>query len=398
MSRFRVTAIVLGGLLAVVPGIGRQATAAESEEAGFVPLFDGKSFDGWKKVGGGATYRIENGEIVGEVGPGPNTFLRTEKTYGDFILKVDAKLDVASNSGIQFRSHQKDGNGRVFGYQCEIDPSPRAWTAGIYDEGRRGWLYPLNGHPEAQKAFRLTDWNSFVIEARGPWIRTWLNGVPCADLIDTADLDGLIALQVHAAKEGRIRWRNVRLKDLGQSHWKPIKPDAWKSIGEDQWSIKDANIRGTRSAKATKPGVFVTNDSFGDVALRLQFKDQDGACAVLVRGELVGDADVKGFQVQPSHVGGVGELHETDGHTPVFRAKPEDITKWLKPKDWNELTVVALGNRYVVHLNSQKITEAQLNSGQARGRIALKLQGDHDANVEFKNVEIQDLSDIHTNH
>ena len=104
-----------------------------------------------------------------------NTFLRTEKTYGDFILKLDLKLDIPGNSGIQFRSHQrptKDGNGRVFGYQCEVDPSTRAWSGGLYDEARRGWLYPLDGHPEAQKAFKVEDWNTYVIEARGPTSRS----------------------------------------------------------------------------------------------------------------------------------------------------------------------------------------------------------------------------------
>src|SRR5262245_34642889 len=122
--------------VALTAGVG---TADEKADKDFMPIFDGKSLEGWKKVGGEATYRVEDSCVVGEVGPGANTFLRTEKTYANFILKVEAKLDVPGNSGIQFRSHQKDGNGRVFGYQCEIDPTPRAYSAGIYDEGRRGW-------------------------------------------------------------------------------------------------------------------------------------------------------------------------------------------------------------------------------------------------------------------
>jgi hypothetical protein len=202
-------------LLAVAP-LATPAALADEDEKGFVPLFDGKTLDGWKKVGGGATYRVEDGMIVGEVGPGANTFLRSEKTYGDFILKLDVKLDIPGNSGIQFRSHQREKDGRVFGYQCEIDPSDRAWTGGIYDEARRGWLYPLKGKPEAQKAFKKDDWNSFVIEARGSSLKTWVNGVPCAELDDTMDKEGFIALQVHAGKKGRIRWKNIRLKDLGQ--------------------------------------------------------------------------------------------------------------------------------------------------------------------------------------
>lgn len=184
------------------------------------PLFDGKSLGGWKKVGGGATYRIEGEEIVGEVGPGANTFLRTDKEYGDFVLELDVKLDIPGNSGIQFRSHQKPGdNGRVFGYQYELDPSDRAWSGGIYDEARRGWLFPLKDHPDAQKAFKKTEWNHVKIKAVGTHLQTWLNGVPCADLNDSEDATGFIALQVHAGKEGRIRWKNIQLTDLS-----PPKP------------------------------------------------------------------------------------------------------------------------------------------------------------------------------
>src|SRR3954452_9530584 len=109
--------LMLSGLLAAVSTAGVAATV-EPDDQGLVPMFDGKSFDGWKKVGGGATYAIEGDDIVGRVGPGSNTFLRTEKPYGDFVLKLDLKLDIPGNSGIQFRSHQMpsdDGNGRVFG-------------------------------------------------------------------------------------------------------------------------------------------------------------------------------------------------------------------------------------------------------------------------------------------
>ncbi|MBA3312853.1 MAG: DUF1080 domain-containing protein [Planctomycetaceae bacterium] len=182
------------------------------------PMFNDKDFTGWKKVGGDATYKIEGDTIVGEVGPGPNTFLRTEKTYGDFIFKADLKLEVPGNSGIQFRSHQKpetDKNpDRVFGYQMEVDPSDRKWSGGIYDEGRRGWLYDLKDKPEKQAAFKLDDWNEYVIKAEGDHLQTWVNGVPVADLHDAEDAEGFIALQVHSGKAGKILWKNVSIKEL----------------------------------------------------------------------------------------------------------------------------------------------------------------------------------------
>ncbi|MBN2216282.1 MAG: DUF1080 domain-containing protein, partial [Pirellulales bacterium] len=190
-----------------------RGSGEDGSEEGFVALFDGKTLDGWIKRGGGATYAVEDGTIVGRVGPGGNTFLCTPKQYADFVLKLDLKLDVPFNSGIQFRSHARK-NGRVFGYQCEVDPSARAWSGGIFDEARRGWLAPMDKNEAARKAFRLDDWNEYVIRAVGPRIQTWVNGVPCADLTDAKDAKGFIALQVHAARKGQIRWRNIRIKEL----------------------------------------------------------------------------------------------------------------------------------------------------------------------------------------
>lgn len=184
------------------------------DDASFVPLFNGENLDGWHKEGGGATYEIDGECIVGKVGPGKNTFLCTDKEYADFILKVELKLDIPGNSGVQFRSHQREEDGRVYGYQMEIDPSDRRWSGGVYDEGRNGWLFPLKDMPEAQAAFKLDDWNEYVIQCRGNRIQTWVNGVPCADFTNDDDATGFIALQVHSGKQGQIRWRNIRIKEL----------------------------------------------------------------------------------------------------------------------------------------------------------------------------------------
>lgn len=194
--------------------------ATVSAQGDWEPLFNGKNLKGWKKLNGAAEYRIEDGAIVGVSRVNtPNTFLCTDKTYGDFILELSFKVDEGLNSGVQFRSNSKLDyrNGQVHGYQYEIDPSARAWSGGIYDEGRRGWLYPMTKNPCAQKAFKPGEWNKLRIEAIGDRIRTWLNGVPTADILDNADAAGFIALQVHgignnAAMEGKtVRWKNIRI-------------------------------------------------------------------------------------------------------------------------------------------------------------------------------------------
>ena len=128
----------------------------DKDDAPWMPLFDGETLNGWSQKGGEAKYEIRNGTLVGITAHDtPNSFMATEKMYGDFILELEYKVDPSMNSGIQIRSNSFSHyrNGRVHGYQVEIDPSARAWSAGIYDEARRGWLNPLEDNPEAQKAF-----------------------------------------------------------------------------------------------------------------------------------------------------------------------------------------------------------------------------------------------------
>ncbi len=166
----------------------------------WIDLFDGKSLDNWEQKGGEAEYRVQDGEILGITRyDTPNSFLCTKKIYGDFILELDVKVDGDLNSGIQIRSesYPEYRKGRVHGYQVEIDPSKRAWSGGIYDEGRRGWIYPLTRNKNSQKAYKPGKWNHFRIEAAGHSIRTWINGIQCANLVDGITSEGFIALQVH---------------------------------------------------------------------------------------------------------------------------------------------------------------------------------------------------------
>lgn len=216
-------------LLAVVT-FTSSLVAAEGE---WKDLFDGKSLQGWKQRGGEAKYRVEEGVIVGTSVPNtPNSFLCTEQEYGDFILELEFKVDPQLNSGVQIRSqsyeeatevevkgkNMKFPAGRVHGYQVEIDPSPRAFSGGIYDESRRGWLADLKENEAARKAFKQNEWNKFRIECRGDSIKTFVNEVPAADLQDDVTPRGFIALQVHGVGSKteplEVRWRNIRLQEL----------------------------------------------------------------------------------------------------------------------------------------------------------------------------------------
>lgn len=183
-------------------------------------LFNGKNLEGWHQVGGKAEYIVQNNTIVGiSVENTPNSFLVTDEVFHDFILELEFRIDSNLNSGIQIRSNSlpEYNNGQFHGYQVEIDPSPRAWSGGIYDEGRRGWLYDLKNDPKAQQAFHQHGWNHYRIEAIGPVIKTWVNGVPVANLRDDMTQSGHIGLQVHsigndAGKKGKtIVWRKIKI-------------------------------------------------------------------------------------------------------------------------------------------------------------------------------------------
>jgi len=200
-----------------------------------VALFNGKDLTGWKQRGGDAKYSVEDGAVVGRSVPNTsNTFLTTEKEYGDFELTLEFKIDDPTfNSGIQIRSHArpKGDDEVVYGYQVEIDPrADRAWTAGLYfeagsDKRPAGWLNDLTKNEAARKAFKLGEWNKLRVVANGRHIQTWLNGVPATDFTDTDEAaflpSGFIALQVHAVGDAKdpkqVSWRNIQITELDDS-------------------------------------------------------------------------------------------------------------------------------------------------------------------------------------
>lgn len=210
------------------------STAIGAED--FKELFNGTNLDGWEQHSGSAEYRVENGCIVGKtVANTGNSFLCTKLEYGDFELEFEFLVAKDMNSGVQFRSQfhaeetqveiagkvKKFPADRVFGYQFEIDPSPRSFTGGVYDEARRGWLFDLKNNEAARNAFKQGDWNKARIRCEGEHIQTWINEVKAADFEDGMTKKGIIALQVHGIGKSKqpgeeVRWRAIRIKELGK--------------------------------------------------------------------------------------------------------------------------------------------------------------------------------------
>jgi hypothetical protein len=199
------------------------------------PLFDGKTLDGWKQCNGSAKYTVADGVLEGTTVKGsPNSFLCTTRNYANFVLELDAKNDPELNSGIQLRSHQYEKEtdtvvnnkgmrprhwpaGRVHGYQVEIANEKSPNNGGIFDEARSGWIGEIKEGSACAKAYHDNQWNHFKVIANGDHLQTWVNGVACADIHDSKDASGFIALQVHeygGPTPVHVWFKNIRLEEL----------------------------------------------------------------------------------------------------------------------------------------------------------------------------------------
>jgi hypothetical protein len=230
MKRFLFSLAALA-LLISLPAC--KTAPCDCEEPDDVPLFDGKTLNGWVIKGGTAKYRVEDGMIIGtSAESGPNTFLTTAKAYSNFSFECDVLCDKELNSGFQIRSHvyEKDTPqpsqpkrirkaGEVYGYQCEISTADKGTSGNFWDEGRwTKWWDDLAQRPGATAAFKEGQWNHYKILARGDHIQSWVNGVACADFHDSLDAAGFIGLQVHTVGAGKgpfqVRWKNITIREL----------------------------------------------------------------------------------------------------------------------------------------------------------------------------------------
>ncbi len=361
-----------------------------AQDDGFKPIFDGTSLDGWVPQGGGK-WSVEEGAILGLTGTGEYGWLCSAKTYGDFILEFDTKHEGTGNSGVQARS-RIDEKGVMIGYQFDLDRT-RPSSGRLYDEARRKLLQDVPDDPISRGAFKAEDWNKVTIRCEGDRLRSWINQVPIVDYVDSVDLEGLVALQVHSGRDVKVRFRNVRIKDLGRRKWKPLFNgktfEGWHPIGKGEWSIADGVITG-RHAKAEKEfGHMVTDAVHRDFSVRLQFRSLEGDSGFYFRSEEKGALGMAGLQAQIHPKSDAGGLYCSDGRGWVLQPKKEDVAKGFKPGEWNSMTVSARGTRVAVNLNDWRTAELLKDErGRLEGRFALQLHGDQDLHVQFREIQI----------
>jgi len=439
---------------------------------GFTNLFNGKDLDGWVQRGGKAKYTIEDGGVI--VGTStmetPNSFLCTGRDYSDFVLEYEFKIDPMLNSGVQIRSQSspegaemlwegklvKIGANRVFGYQVEIDPNPkqnRWWSAGLYDEGRRAWLYPgiLGGDGKAfgdqgRKIFKQGDWNKVRVEAIGDTIKTTLNDTPCASIKDSATASGFIALQVHdigkdKEKEGtQVRWRNLKIKEVPAPEQNVISAEekaagwrllwdgktsaGWRGMKSEEfpkggWVMKDGvlTITETGGGESSAAGDIITKDKFSNFELSVDFKITPGANSgiktfvdpALNKGE--GSAIGPEFQIlddvrhPDAKLGRDG--NRTIGSLYDMITAPAD--KKVNPVgEWNNARIVSNNKQLTYFLNGVKTVDIERGSKEWKDLVEASkykkwpafgelpeghiLLQDHGNTVSYRNVKIRDLS------
>lgn len=184
------------------------------EDKGWTDLFNGEDLTGWKNPYEWGEAKVVDGVI--ELTANKKFFLTTEKQFSDFILEAQIMLPAEgkANSGIMYRCHVKKN--KVFGYQAECDPTDRAWSGGLYDEGRRGWLAPTNKERGKTKLVKAPkgEWMSYKIKCVGNHLQVWVNGQQTTDFKDDVDAKGHIGLQHHGEKGQTYSFRNIRIKEL----------------------------------------------------------------------------------------------------------------------------------------------------------------------------------------
>ncbi len=413
----------------------------------------GDNLANWEQLNGSADYKMVNGAIEGGcVLHSQNSFLCTKEHYDDFILEFDVLVDPVINSGVQIRSQSlpEYDNGRVHGYQVEIDPEPRAWSGGIYDEARRLWLYPLDRNPEGREAFINGEFNHFRVEAIGNSIRTWCNGIPCADLVDDMTDSGFMGLQVHSigadsSKVGKkVIWKNMRIitenvasyatpysKDILQNSyltnalssrekeegWKLLFDGntgaGWKSLGggpfpEAGWLIENGEV------KKTGPGEnIITDDTFRDFELILDFKYREGGNSGIkyfISGDRENDPYFDlGCEYQI--IGGSAFTSGLPGKEKIGGLY--DLMEPLNPRDngpgiWNRARIVVKGKHVEHWLNNQMTLKYERGTDEWKKMIAgskfsdvpgfgedeeghILLQNHEGTEVSFRSIKIKEL-------
>ena len=361
-----------------------------------VPLFPNDSLEGWYIVGPQITFSVEDGVLTGEGKEQRNAFLTSDRSYSDFYLKDDVKI-IRGNSGIQIRSH--DVENRLVGYQIEADPSERAWSGGLYDEGRRAWLQPPNEN--VRDTFKVGEWNTYEIWCIGPRIKAKVNGKVTTDFLDFMDLSGHIGFQIHSGNS-KVMWRNATITEYETTLQTPLKVvqlfdgktlNGMDQVGGGTWNVEDGEIIGLQSADDEVTGLMWIKQPYDEFALTLKYKIDKGNSGFFFRSQQVpnDNTGIRGIQVEVDRQTDCGGLYESGGRG--WLSIP--TKQYSKYDEWNEMKAFTCGDRVMVWINNKLVvdcdTSPQMKKQKSEGytcNFAFQLHKRQAVEVRFKDIQI----------
>jgi hypothetical protein len=371
---------------------------ASSCVADGTPLFENNTLDNWYIVGPQITFTLEDGVLTGEGKEQRNSFLTSKKSYGDFYLKVDVKI-IRGNSGIQVRSHDIDN--RLVGYQIEADPSPRAWSGGLYDEGRRAWLQ--SPREDVRDTFKLNAWNTYEIWCIGPRIKAKVNGKVTTDFLDFMDFSGHIGFQIHSG-DSHVMWRNATIKEFNNEWTQTLVVrslfdgktlNGLESVGGGTWTVEDGAIVGRQTEEDAVTGLMWIKEPCENFAIKLKYKIDKGNSGFFFRSQQIpnDNTGIKGIQVEIDRQPDCGGLYESGGRG--WLSKPSK--QFSKYDQWNEMMVYTCGSNVMVWINNELVVDCntinplhpeRLDQGAFLNNFAFQLHKRQDVEVRFKDIEI----------
>lgn len=385
----------------------------------WVSLFDGESLDGWTQRNGTATYRIEGDSIVGKTSEGsPNSFLCTDRNYGDFELVFEVKCDNQLNSGVQIRSRTRGGkpNGRVNGPQVEIAAGgPSGSVSGyVYGEAAGGWMSP-DATRKSHHHYKNEEWNTYRVLAVGSLIKVWINRARITDLVDEEKYrthpTGVIGLQVHGIGRGsgpyEVRWRNIQIREIEDGGYR----DGWATLynGKDLtgWQTTGNWLPQVDGVLLIKPrpgekgwqrysAYLWSEKKYKDFILDVEYSYPPGGnSGVFFRVGSLEDPVQSGIEVQIlDSTGHEGEMTHHD-HGGVISTVGPTKNMSNAPNTWNRMLLTCTGHHLVVQLNDEKIVDVQLDKTPVKDRplegyIGLQDHGEPN-NIRFRNIRIKEL-------
>ena len=423
MKKLKYCSLILALFINLFPPV---CMAQNASSDGWDMLFNGKDLSGWRDLNGKHIWEAKDGMIIGTTVIGqPNGFLCTEKEYQDFIFECEVSVDsLMNNSGIEIRNlaypeYQDKRNpfkeGRVHGYQMEIDTKPQKWSGSVYEEGgARGWVYvTAEVNPAAQKAFKNNQWNKYRIEADGNTMRTWINGIPTSNLVDDKFPKGFIGLQLHSNQPGdppgtfSIRFRDLRIqtsnlkfspvdnisvinlipnnlslqeKENGYSLlWDGRTTKGWKAVyaskfPEKGWEMKDGEL--STMSGAVKNGHLVTKKKYNAFELKFDFKISEGANSGVKY--FVNDDDESKrpatsaleYQIVDDSKIAPEDVTRTLGSLADIKAPTKSRGTSKRIGEWNQGVIKVHPSKRVEYwLNGYKILECQLGSDDFKSLV-----------------------------